>query len=128
MKKEIENREDISILVHAFYTKIRANEEIGHFFNEMISDWEEHLGKLTDFWESNLFPVRKYMGNPIEAHNKVDAHFDHIISSDTFGLWLNLWFETIDELYVGENANILKRRARKMATNLFLNIFENRKK
>lgn len=59
MIKQIENRADISLLVHNFYDKIRANKEIGHFFNEMISDWEEHLEKLTDFWEMNLFAIRK---------------------------------------------------------------------
>ncbi len=127
MKKQIENREDISLLVHNFYAKIRTDKEIGHFFNEMISDWDEHLEKLTDFWEMNLFAVRKYNGNPIEAHIKVDEHFDNVITPNEFGLWLNLWLETIDELYDGDNADILKRRARKMATFLFLNMFENRK-
>lgn len=127
MRKQIENREDVSLLVHTFYAKIRADKEIGHFFNKMISNWDEHLEKLTDFWETNLFAVRKYNGNPIEAHNKVDEHFNHVITSNEFGLWLNLWFATIDELFEGENADIIKRRARKMATFLFLNMFENRK-
>ncbi len=126
MKKEIENREDISLLVHTFYTKIRSDKEIGFYFNEMILDWEEHLEKLTDFWESNLFPIRKYKGNPIEAHNKVDEHFKGSITMDEFGIWLNYWIATLDELFEGENAATLKRRARKMASFLFMNIFENR--
>jgi hemoglobin len=127
MRKEIENRKDIALLVQTFYTKIRADAEIGFYFNEMIADWEEHSGKLTDFWEMNLFAIRKYNGNPIEAHNKVDEHFNGSITSNEFGIWLNLWFATIDELYEGENADILKRRARKMSSFLYLNIFENRK-
>lgn len=69
----------------------------------------------------------KYNGNPIEAHNKVDERFNNVITPNEFGLWLNLWIETIDELYEGENADILKRRARKMASFLYLHIFENRK-
>jgi hemoglobin len=127
MRKEIENRKDIALLVQTFYTKIRADAEIGFYFNEMIADWEEHSGKLTDFWEMNLFAIRKYNGNPIEAHNKVDEHFNGSITSNEFGIWLNLWFATIDELYEGENADILKRRARKMSSFLYLNIFDNRK-
>lgn len=43
MKKDIENRADISILVHCFYSKIRADDEIGFYFNEMITDWDSHL-------------------------------------------------------------------------------------
>ncbi|WP_409417503.1 group III truncated hemoglobin [Flavobacterium sp. PS2] len=128
MKKQIENREDISLLVNTFYTKIRANTEIGFYFNDMIKDWDEHLEKLTDFWETNLFAVKKYKGNPIEAHNKVDDYFNHQISSHEFGIWLNVWFETLDELYEGENVDTLKRRARKMSTFLYLSMFENRSK
>ncbi|OUL62258.1 group III truncated hemoglobin [Flavobacterium sp. AJR] len=128
MKKQIENREDISLLVNTFYTKIRANTEIGFYFNDMIKDWEEHLEKLTDFWETNLFAVKKYKGNPIEAHNKVDDHFNNQISSHEFGIWLNVWFETLEELFEGENVDTLKRRARKMSTFLYLNMFENRSK
>ena len=128
MTKEIENREDVSLLVRSFYDKIRANEEIGPFFNETIHDWEDHLEKLTDFWETNLFAVRKYFGNPIEAHIKVDEKFNNVIDSSIFGLWLNLWFETLDELFEGENVDILKRRARKMSTFLMVNIVESRKK
>jgi hemoglobin len=128
MKKQIENREDLSLLVNTFYTKIRANTEIGFYFNEMIKDWPQHLEKLTDFWETNLFGSKKYHGDPITVHNKVDTHSKHQITSGEFGIWLNLWFETLDELFEGEEVNTLKRRARKMSTFLYLNMFENRSK
>lgn len=126
MKKTIDNRADISLLVTTFYTKIRADNDIGFYFNNTITNWEEHLIKLTDFWETNLFAVKKYSGNPIEAHNKVDKLFANQISSHEFGIWLNLWFETLDELFCGENVAVLKRRARKMSTFLFVNMFESR--
>lgn len=128
MKKQIENRADIEVLVHAFYTKIRADKEIGFYFNTMIKDWDTHLEKLTDFWQTNLFAVKKYKGNPQEVHNEVDAHFGGKITSNEFGIWLNHWFQTIDEHFEGENADTLKRRARKMSTFLYLSMFEHRKK
>ena len=128
MKKDIENRADISVLVHQFYDKIRADAEIGFYFNSMITDWDAHLEKLTDFWETNLFTIRKYKGNPIEVHNKVDEHFDGQISSNEFGIWLNYWLQTLDSLFEGENVEILKRRARKMGSFLYLNMFKNRSK
>src|SRR5690606_32509166 len=93
VKREIKNREDLSFLVRTFYAKIRADEEIGPFFNETITDWEEHLEKLTDFWETSLFGVRKYFGNPMIAHTQVDRNFGNRISANEFGIWLNLWFE-----------------------------------
>lgn len=126
MKKEIENREDITLLVHTFYDAIRKDKEIGFYFNETIQDWSAHLEKLTDFWEMNLFGGRHFEGNPIAAHNRVDQKFNESITPETFGIWLNIWFATIDSLFEGENADILKRRARKMNTVLYLNIFQNR--
>jgi len=126
MKKDIENRDDLSLLVHTFYAKIHTNAEMGHFFNKTITDWDAHLEKLTDFWENNLFAVRKYSGNPIAAHVEVDEKFHHTVNPDIFGLWLNLWFETLEELFEGENVELLKRRARKMDTFLLISIYENR--
>ncbi|OYX79389.1 MAG: globin, partial [Flavobacteriales bacterium 32-34-25] len=121
-------RADISILVHQFYDKIRADTEIGFYFNTMITDWDAHLEKLTDFWEMNLFGGKIYKGNPLEAHNKVDEHFNGKISANEFGIWLNLWFATLEESFEGENVEILKRRARKMGTFLMVSIYENRAK
>ena len=128
MRKQIDNRADVSFLVHQFYAKIRADEEIGFYFNTMIKDWDAHLEKLTDFWETNLFAVKKYKGNPHEVHNEVDARFDGKITSNEFGIWLNYWFQTLDEHFEGENVETLKRRARKMGTFLFMSMFEHRKK
>ncbi|GIQ59428.1 hypothetical protein Flavo103_25640 [Flavobacterium collinsii] len=128
MKKQIENRADVNFLVHQFYAKIRADEEIGSYFNTMIKDWDAHLEKLTDFWETNLFAVKKYKGNPHAVHNEVDSHFEGRITSNEFGIWLNHWFQTLEEHFEGENAETLKRRARKMGTFLFMSMFEHRKK
>jgi hemoglobin len=128
MKKQIENRANIYFLVHQFYAKIRADAEIGFYFNTMIKDWDAHLEKLTDFWETNLFAVKKYKGNPNAVHNEVDAHFEGKITSNEFGIWLNYWFQTLEEHFEGENVETLKRRARKMGTFLFMSMFEHRKK
>jgi hemoglobin len=128
VKKQIENRADVNFLVNHFYDKIRADEEIGFYFNEMITDWDAHLQKLTDFWETNLFGIRKYKGNPHAVHNEVDAHFNEKITTNEFGIWLNHWFQTIDEYFEGENADTLKRRARKMSTFLFMSMFQHRQK
>lgn len=74
-----------------------------------------------------MFGIRKYYGNPIAAHIEVDEKFNQTIDPNIFGLWLNLWFETLEGLFEGENVETLKRRARKMGTVLLVNIYENRK-
>ncbi|RAV29323.1 group III truncated hemoglobin [Sinomicrobium soli] len=123
---DIKNRKDVAHLVRTFYKQVREDTEIGPFFNGMISDWEEHFEKLTDFWESNLFLKGKYRGNPRIAHARVDAAFDHSLESRHFGVWLNIWFATVDSLYTGELAERAKHNARKMSTHLFMAIYRDR--
>lgn len=126
MKKEIENRADLSLLVHTFYDRVRKDEELGPIFNSIITDWEAHLEKITDFWEQHLFGIHKYHGDPIEAHNKVDEVMENTISAHNFGTWLFYWLNTLDELFEGKNVETLKFKARKMQTVFFLNIVQNR--
>lgn len=128
MKKDIQNRGDVFALVSTFYSKVRKNNKIGHFFNESIQDWPAHLEKLTDFWETNLFMVAKFRGNPVRAHKDVDQKYNHSVEQKHFGEWLNMWFATIDEMFEGERANIAKNRARNMAHNLFMNMYMSRQK
>lgn len=126
-KKDIKTREDVFLLVTSFYKKVRKNDILAPFFSP-IKDWDSHIENLTNFWQSSLFLKTKYMGNPLEAHVKVDKQFNCTISEYHFGIWMNLWFETIDELFEGEYAQNAKFRARKMATFLNLNIFMAKKK
>ncbi len=128
MLKDLTNRADVSLLVHTFYSKIRADKEINFYFNEMISDWDEHLEKLTNFWEMNLFGGKMYTGDPLQAHVKVEHNFSGKIGPNEFGIWLNYWAQTIDELFAGENAAILKLRARKMGTFIYMAMFNSRTK
>lgn len=125
-KSDIKNREDVFLLVSSFYEKVRKNDFLGPFFNEVIKDWDAHIENLTDFWESSLFLQTRYYGDPLKVHVKVDQANNNAITQEHFGNWLNLWFATIDELFEGDYAENAKRRARKMGTYLFLKIFEAR--
>ena len=129
-KKDINTRADIFLLVSKFYEKVKTDKILAPFFNETINDWNLHIEHLTTFWETSLFMTRKldqkYTGNPLEAHIKVDKQFNHSIDNLHFGIWLNLWYQSIDELYEGNYADNAKRRARKMGTFMYLKIFEAR--
>ena len=126
--KQIQNREDISLLVNRFYSKIRIDTLLGTIFNSHISEdnWIVHLEKLTDFWETNLFGVVKFKGSPTQKHINVDKNLNYGIEQRHFGRWLQLWFETIDELFTGEYADKAKNSARKMSTGQFLAIWQQR--
>lgn len=126
MKSDIKNRDDINILITTFYSKIREEQILGPIFNHIIRDWEAHMERLTDFWETNLLFVSKYKGNPIKVHQEVDLVFKGTITEKHFGIWLNIWIETLDQLFLGEKVELAKRRARKMSTHLLIKMFESR--
>lgn len=125
-KQDLKNRADIYVLVSSFYEKVRKDDVLGPFFNKTIEDWDKHLEHLTTFWESSLFLKTRYTGDPLRAHISVDSAFDNSITEMHFGIWLNLWFETINDLFEGDYAENAKRRARKMGTFIYLKIFEAR--
>ena len=127
MKKEIENRADVFNLVDTFYKKVRKDELLSPIFESHIDDWPKHIERLTDFWETNLFFVRKFKGNPMLKHQIVDAASGYTINEHHFGAWLNLWFHTIDDLFVGERADITKNRARSMGAFFHVGLFKARK-
>lgn len=126
--QDVKSREDIKKIVVLFYDKIRIDTLLGSIFNKMIQDWDKHLEHLTDFWESNVFMVSKYSGNPIQIHQEVDKQAGGVIEQDYFVQWLKLWFETIDSNFVGDNANIMKNRARNMSTYIYIQIWKARQK
>ncbi len=112
--KDLENRADIEFLVNAFYTKVQKDETIGFFFNDVAkTNWNYHLPKMYDFWETLLFGQRLYKGNPMASHLPVNwqvpmekHHFDH---------WVKLWTETVRDHFQGENADMAIYKAQNIA-------------
>lgn len=127
MLADLAGREDVAMLVRTFYAKVRNDETLAPIFNTVITDWETHFEKLTDFWDMQLFGGRSYDGNPVKAHWHADLMSGNTISPYHFGSWLNLWFETIDACFSGPNCDQLKHRARKMQTALMVSIVQHRK-
>jgi len=121
MKTDIKNRSDIEKLINTFYAKVKVDKTIGYFFIDVIPvNWETHLPKMYDFWENVIFNTGLYEGNPIQQHQHLHqkselskAHFDH---------WMMLFTSTVDELFVGEKAELTKQRANSIATVMQLKI------
>ena len=124
--QDISSREDVYLLVTTFYSKVRKDELLAPIFNSVIKDWPHHFELLTDFWQTNLFFEKIYMGDPLQKHVEVDKLIGGKISELHFGAWMNLWYETLDELFIGEVTQIAKNRARNMGTYMHLKIFEAR--
>lgn len=117
MKKDIQNREDVHLLVCTFYQNIRIDNLLGPIFNKMIKkeEWPIHLDKLTDFWETNLFGIPKFKGNPTQKHIQTDAAFNHTIDQVHFDRWLHIWGKTITNLFEGDLATRAQMAAHSIA-------------
>lgn len=126
-RKEIEDRSDIRLLVETFYGRIKKHKNLGPVFNSIVDDWPAHIDKLVDFWTTNLFLVKAYDGNPMKVHLDIERETDHKMDQQLFGNWLELWFKTVDEYFIGANATRAKEHARNMAHILFMRIFDARK-
>jgi hemoglobin len=114
-KKDIYSRSDIVQLVNAFYAKVKTDPVISHFFIKVVNvNWEQHLPVMYSFWENVLFHTSNYTGNPMVQHQHV--HEKSKLKVSDFDQWLKLFFETVDELYEGENAETIKQRAMSIAT------------
>ena len=70
MKKDIEDRADIYLLVKEFYVKLMNDEMMRHFFLDFAQPdlLEEHLQTLVDFWENILFYTGGYRKNAMAPH------------------------------------------------------------
>ncbi|MEG0761058.1 group III truncated hemoglobin [Chryseobacterium sp.] len=124
--KKLESREDIELLVNSFYTKVIDDETIGFFFKDIIKvDFEKHLPKMYSFWETILFGQMSYKGNPMAVHfpiNQLEA-----MKKRHFERWLELWKQTIEENFTGQNADMAITKSENIA-NLMAYKMENARK
>ena len=107
---DIENRGDIQLILNAFYKKAFEDELIGFFFTEVVPlNLESHLPVITDFWESILFGNYHYRKNVMEIHRNI--HQLSSIEKIHLDRWVELFTKTVDELFKGRYANLMKQRA-----------------
>ncbi len=73
MKTDIKNRADIEKLVTIFYKKVNEDAAINYFFNDIAKvNWENHLTKMSDFFENILLSSGNYDGSPMTAHEELN--------------------------------------------------------
>lgn len=124
MKRAIENREDIYLLVKDFYVKLLNDDLMRHFFEEFTKAelLEKHLQILVDFWDNILFYSGTYQKNAMKPHLELQPKKP--FKSEHFQRWLLHFNNTIDEHFTGEIAHAAKSRALSIATVMQIKIAE----
>ena len=114
MKRDIQNRQDIIVMIDQFYSKLMVNPLLSTIFIDIARiDLTHHLPILYDFWSYVLLGEMGYNRNVMEPHLRLNqkialtpAHFDE---------WMRLFTETVDEYFEGSKAEEAKSRAKSNA-------------
>jgi hemoglobin len=113
--KDITSRTDIEALMRSFYNKALQDELIGYFFTEVAPlNMEVHMPLIVDFWETVIFGKTAYKGNVLQAHQHI--HQLSAFKEAHFTRWVSLFQQTVNELYSGNHAELVKQRAESIAT------------
>jgi hemoglobin len=120
-KRDIENREDITLLIRAFYTRATQDELIGTFFTEVAAiKLEEHLPIMYDFWENILFRTGAYRGGMMQKH--IQLNRKKTLEKEHFARWLELFEQEVDKHFEGPQAEEAKKHAKSVAPSMHLTL------
>jgi hemoglobin len=111
---DITSRADIMRLVDGFYAAVRTDAVLGPIFDDVAhTNWDVHLPKMYDFWETVLFGRSSFRGNPLAVH--LDLATRVPLTPREFDRWLALFHHQVDALFDGPVADDAKLRARRIA-------------
>ena len=108
--QDIIEQADIFLLVNSFYKKILEDDLLFRVFDPVIKDdWDYHLKRMTDFWSTLLLYTHAFKDDPMPKHHPLPLDKEH------FDRWLQLFNQTIDELFEGAVAENARKRANSIA-------------
>jgi hemoglobin len=105
-KPQIESPKDVKVLIKRFYDKLLQSEIKHHFVHLNL---ETHLPLVESFWNATIFPDNVYANNLLEKHMHLD------FKKEDFKIWQHLFWQSVDDLYQGSTAELMKNRAASIA-------------
>ncbi len=118
---DIQNQKDLYFLVDAFYKKLLNDNRINYIFTDVVKiKIEEHLPILVTFWSQMILGTGGYTKNLTDIHLKVDK-LKHL-TPELFNIWILYFDSTVNENFLGVNANEIKLQAKNLSTILQIKI------
>ena len=125
--KDIENQDDLYLLVDEFYKKLLSDDSISYIFAVVVKiKIEEHLPILVTFWSQAILGTGGYTNNLTQIHLDIDKK-EHL-TKELFDIWLNHFYTTVDENFIGEKAEKIKTQALSIATIMQIKIMQQNQK
>ncbi len=124
--KDIENQHDLFLLVDEFYKRLLNDDGINYIFTDVVKiKIEEHLPILVTFWSQAILGTGGYTNNLTQLH--LDVNRKVYLSPELFKIWLKHFDNTVDDLFVGSNAEKIKTNALNIATVLQIKIAQEKR-
>lgn len=111
MKTDIQEPGDIAVILQSFYEKIRNNILLSPFLQYVERD--SCFSLMQSFWESILFATASFDGSPVEMYRYLQQR--RPVTRLHFSTCLQLFDEAVNEYFSGENAAVMKLRAKNIA-------------
>ena len=102
-RHDISTLDDITTLVDEFYHRAFKNEMLAPHFIGL--DFNAHKPRMIAFWAFVLLDQPGYTTNVFDKHTHLHIGPEH------FTEWVNLFHQTVDDLFEGDKANDAKLRA-----------------
>ena len=106
----------IERLLQTFYGRARLDPLIGPIFENKVTDWDDHLGRVCAFWSSVALMSGRYHGQPMAAHLPLPIDAPH------FDRWLEIFAETARDICPAPAAAHFLARADRIAESLELGL------
>jgi hemoglobin len=112
--RDLDTPEEVAEMVRRFYQDVAQDPLLGPIFIDVAQvDWNEHLPKLTAFWNRVLLGLPGFSGNPMRAH--VEVHEQVPFTPAHFDRWLTLFHDTVAGGWVGPRVDQALALARNVA-------------
>ena len=117
------DRGKIEEMVRQFYTTVLKDDLLAPIFIKSLGDnlnngkWHEHLNTLYKFWDLMMTGKRGYGGDPFPPHA-----FMGPLNREHFTRWLELFKETVNELFTLEISNKFYAKADRLAEQFIDNL------
>jgi hemoglobin len=111
--RDIADKKDIQLLVENFYNQALQDETIGPLFKKAGFVLESHIPTMVSFWETILFDVITYSGNPMLKHIELNKTVP-LMPAD-FEQWMHIWKNTVKTNFEGPLAEKAIIRASSIA-------------
>ena len=122
--KDILSQSDLYFLVDVFYKKLLNDHRINYIFTDVVKiKIEEHLPVLVTFWSQAILGTGGYTNNLTNIHLKVNEL--ESLTPELFDIWLAHFNNTVNENFIGNNADEIKKQAQNLSIILQIKIKQN---